>query len=53
MSWTVQSVLGIDTAAQTMRLNTYLRTSWRDWRLAYAEGGAPPVALASPPAAAC
>lgn len=40
MTWNIQSVLSIDTAQQTMRLNMYMRTSWHDWRLAFTEGGA-------------
>ena len=39
ISWFVQSIDGIQDVDQIFTLNMVLNLRWRDWRLAYAEGG--------------
>ena len=39
VSWYVQSIDGIQDVNQIFTLNMVLNVQWRDWRLAYAEGG--------------
>ena len=39
ITWMTQNVVEINTKDTTHTLNFYLKVQWRDWRLAYAEGG--------------
>ena len=39
VSWLLQSVDAIQDVNQIATLNTVIQVFWRDWRLAYTEGG--------------